>query len=61
MQIMQEKKQENRKIGWIKKLGAAGFLFFFAKGIMWLILFVLLAMGMVDKTTVEKIKGFFPF
>jgi hypothetical protein len=61
MQAMQETTPTNRKLGWLKKLGALGFLFFLAKGILWLILFGLVAFGIMDEAAVQKLKGFFSF
>jgi len=32
-----EKEQKQSITGWLKKLGVAGFLFFFIKGLVWLV------------------------
>lgn len=61
MQLMQETQEQNKKLSWLKKLGAAGFLFFLVKGILWLILFGLVAFGFMDEAAVEKIKNLIPF
>lgn len=58
---MEQTQKDNSKYTWLKKIGLAGFLFFLAKGILWLVLFALLAFGFLDETTAEKIKNFFVF
>lgn len=58
---MKQTQKGNEKYSWLKKIGLAGFLFFLAKGILWLVLFALLAFGFLDETTAEKIKNFFVF
>jgi energy-converting hydrogenase Eha subunit G len=40
----------------LKTLGIAGFLFFFIKGLLWLLLFVLVTKGVVSKERLEGIK-----
>ncbi len=56
-----EEKTNSRKIGWLKRLGFAGFLFFLIKGILWLVLFGLVAFGFMDETAVQKFKDLLPF
>jgi len=56
-----EEKTNAKKIGWLKKLGFAGFLFFLIKGILWLVLFGLVAFGFMDETAVQKLKDLIPF
>jgi hypothetical protein len=41
----------------LKDLGIAGFLFFLLKGLLWLVLFLLVYLGFVDKEKVQKIKA----
>jgi hypothetical protein len=41
----------------LKGLGIAGFLFFLLKGLIWIVLFVLVYLGFVDKERVRKIKA----
>jgi hypothetical protein len=40
----------------LKDLGIAGFLFFFLKGLLWLVLFVLVYFGLINKKKVRRIK-----
>jgi hypothetical protein len=40
----------------LKTLGIAGFLFFLIKGLLWLLLLVLVAKGVVSKERVERFK-----
>ncbi len=40
----------------LKTLGIAGFLFFLIKGLLWLLLFALVAKGVVSKERVAEIK-----
>ena len=40
----------------LKTLGVAGFLFFLIKGLLWLLLLVLVAKGVVSKERVERFK-----
>lgn len=40
----------------LKTLGIAGFLFFLIKGLLWLLLLVLVAKGVVSKERVESFK-----
>ncbi|MGI8669620.1 MAG: hypothetical protein ACR2J3_07170 [Aridibacter sp.] len=42
MQELENNKKENIFAKWIKRLGVAGFLFFFIKGLLWLIVPALL-------------------
>ncbi|MCB9179330.1 MAG: hypothetical protein R2810_13865 [Flavobacteriales bacterium] len=35
-----EAAHERKKLGWLKRLGWAGFLFFFLKGLVWLAVFL---------------------
>ena len=35
-----EAAHEQKKLGWLKRLGWAGFLFFFRKGLVWLAVFL---------------------
>lgn len=37
---MQENSSDNRFKLWLKRLGVAGFLFFFIKGLVWIAIFV---------------------
>jgi len=46
---------------WLKDLGIIGFWFFFIKGMIWLLLFALVAFGVVDKAKLEKFKNRFRF
>lgn len=41
----------------LKAFGLAGFLFFLIKGLMWLILFALVARGVVSKEKVDRIRS----
>lgn len=41
----------------LKDLGIAGFLFFLIKGLLWVVLFLLVYFGLVDKEKVNKIKA----
>ena len=41
----------------LKDLGIAGFLFFLIKGLLWLVLFVLMYFGLIDKEKVRKINA----
>lgn len=41
----------------LKAFGLAGFLFFLIKGLMWLVLFGLVARGIVSKDKVNRIKN----
>jgi hypothetical protein len=41
----------------LKDLGIAGFLFFLIKGLLWLVLFVLMYFGFIDKEKVRTIKA----
>jgi hypothetical protein len=43
MHQFEETKQETTLIRWIKRFGVAGFLFFFIKGLLWLIVPALIA------------------
>jgi hypothetical protein len=36
----QEKKKNNKLTAYLKKLGLVGFLFFFIKGLVWIVIFV---------------------
>jgi len=56
-----EEKTSSKKIGWLKKIGFAGFLFFLIKGILWLVLFGMFAFGFMDETAVQKLKDLIPF
>lgn len=38
-----ENKSKSKNLGWLKKLGVAGFLFFLIKGLVWLTIFFGLA------------------
>lgn len=44
---------------WIKEIGLLGFWFFLAKGLLWLLLFALVAFGIVDKSKVQRLKNTF--
>jgi hypothetical protein len=39
----EQNKKENPAIKWLKRLGLAGFMFFFIKGLIWLALFIVAA------------------
>ena len=41
----------------LKAFGLAGFLFFLIKGLMWLVLFALVARGVVSKDKVDRFKS----
>lgn len=41
----------------LKAFGLAGFLFFLIKGLMWLVLFALVARGVVSKDKVNRFKS----
>jgi hypothetical protein len=41
----------------LKDLGIAGFLFFLLKGLLWIVLFLLMYFGFVDKEKVRRIKS----
>jgi len=41
----------------LKAFGIAGFLFFLIKGLMWLVLFALVARGVVSKDKVDRFKS----
>ncbi len=56
-----ETTKRKRNIGWLKKIGMVGFLFFLIKGIGWLVIIGLLAFGVADESTVQKIKDWMPF
>ena len=43
----------------LKTLGIAGFLFFLFKGLLWLVLFALVARGVIPKERVERIRSWF--
>ncbi len=38
-----------RSAAWIRRLGAAGFIFFFAKGLLWLLVPALIAVGLLGR------------
>jgi hypothetical protein len=40
----------------LKDIGIAGFLFFLIKGLLWIVLFLLVYFGWIDKDKVRKIK-----
>jgi hypothetical protein len=40
----------------LKDLGIAGFLFFLLKGLLWIVLFLLVYFGLVDKEKVWRLK-----
>ena len=46
---------------WIKAIGIAGFLFFLIKGLLWLLIFRLVAKGVIKKEKIDRIKRFFQF
>lgn len=48
-------------VGWLKKGGIVVFLFFLLKGIGWLVLLGLVAFGLMNEETVQKIKDALPF
>lgn len=41
----------------LKDLGIAGFLFFLIKGLLWIVLFLVVYFGLVDKEKVRRIKA----
>jgi len=41
----------------LKDLGIAGFLFFLIKGLLWIVLFLLVYFGLVNKEKVQRIKA----
>ena len=41
----------------LKDLGILGFLFFLIKGLLWIVLFLLVYFGLIDKEKVRKIKA----
>ncbi len=41
----------------LKDIGIAGFLFFLLKGLLWIVLFLLVYFGLVDKEKVSRIKA----
>ena len=43
----------------LKTLGIAGFLFFLFKGLLWLVLFALVARGVIPEERVERIRSWF--
>lgn len=47
--------------GWLKRGGILLFMFFLLKGIGWLVLIGLVAFGLMDESTVQKIKDAIPF
>ena len=40
----------------LKDIGIAGFLFFLIKGLLWIVLFLLVYFGFIDKEKVRRIK-----
>ncbi|MFM2305615.1 MAG: hypothetical protein RLZZ367_284 [Bacteroidota bacterium] len=42
-------KQESKTKLWLKRIGAAGFLFFLIKGLVWVGIFVAVWMGLINK------------
>lgn len=46
---------------WLEDIGWFGFWFFFAKGMLWIIVFTLLYAGVIKKSTFEKIKSTLQF
>jgi hypothetical protein len=51
----------NKLIIWLKRLGTVGFLFFLTKGILWIVVIGLVALGVVDGNAMQKIKSIFTF
>ncbi len=45
----------------IQDIGIIGFLFFFFKGLIWLIVFALMYFGLVDRQKVQALKSKFNF
>jgi hypothetical protein len=45
----------------LKGLGIAGFFFFLIKGLFWIVLFVLIYFGLVDKEKLRAVKARFRF
>jgi len=41
----------------LKDLGIAGFLFFLIKGILWIVLFILVYFGIIDKEKIRQLKS----
>ena len=52
---------KSKPVGWLKKGGIVVFLFFLLKGIGWLVLLGLVAFGLMNEETVQKIKDAIPF
>lgn len=48
-------------IEWLKAVGIAGFLFFLIKGLLWLLVFRLVAKGVIKKESIERLKKLFSF
>jgi hypothetical protein len=46
---------------WLKGIGLIGFMFFFIKGMLWLVLFAMIAFGLVRRERVEAIMSAFKF
>ncbi|MCB0496701.1 MAG: hypothetical protein KDC79_11250 [Cyclobacteriaceae bacterium] len=44
-------------IEFLTDIGIAGFLFFFIKGLLWIVLFVLVYLGVIDKEKAKAIKN----
>jgi len=58
---MEEVSNTGKKTNWLKRLGLMGFLFFLIKGILWLVLFAGIYFGLMNESTVEKLKDLLPF
>lgn len=48
-------------IEWLKAIGLAGFLFFLIKGLIWLLVFRLVAKGVIKRERIDRIRKFFSF
>ena len=42
---------------WLKGIGLIGFMFFFIKGMLWIVVFLLIWFGLINKERVEVIKA----
>jgi len=45
----------------LKDIGIAGFLFFLIKGLLWILLFVLVYLGLIGKEKAQRIKSILSF
>jgi|688.fasta_scaffold1999795_1 hypothetical protein len=42
---------------WLKGIGLIGFMFFFIKGLLWIVVFLLIWFGLINKERVEIFKA----